>query len=253
MFLKNLFKKKKLKFTAYTYFDFSQEMFPIQMAKKIIPKSFSELPLYHSGGEDIKCPFTKLTQVIPNAKTIKHCDGIIDLWGNSMILVAPFDLAINIKDNKVTFETTSKQYLKVVEHYPAQYDKMFPNYVNLKFVSPWKMFSNKGVNCMFTPAFYHLDDSIRENIIIPPGVIDYKMGHDCNINFFVKKQFLQKVIHIKAGTPLIYITPMADEPFEIETKLVDKETWDSKHRGFFAFKSRYKQYKQSRRKENLEN
>lgn len=106
---------------------------------------------------------------------------------------------------------------------------------------------------MFTPAFYHFDKDLRESIIIPPGIIDYKMGSDVNINFFVKKQFLQKVIHIKAGTPLVYITPMTDESYTIETELTSREIWESKHSGFFAFKSQYKQYKQNRRKENLDN
>jgi hypothetical protein len=106
---------------------------------------------------------------------------------------------------------------------------------------------------MFTPAFYHFDKDLRESIIIPPGVVNYQNGADININFFVKKQFLQKVIHIKAGTPLIYITPMTNESYTIDTELQSREMWESTHSGFFAFKSRYKQFKQDRRKENLEN
>jgi hypothetical protein len=253
MFLKNLFKKKKLKFTGYTYYEFSQRLFPIQSAKKMLPPTFGEVPMYHSGGDKITCPYTKLTQAIPFTKTIRHCDGILDLWGNSMIVCAPFDLAINVKDNKVTFQTPEPESLKVVQHNPAQYDKMFPDYVNLKFVCPWKIFSNKSVNCMFTPAFYHFDKDLRESVIIPPGVVNYVNGADVNINFFVKKQFLQKIIHIKAGTPLVYITPMTSESYTIDTELQSREMWESTHSGFFAFKSWYKQYKQNIRKENLDN
>ena len=250
MFLKNIFKKKKLKFTAYTYFEYSQRMYPIKMAKKQMPELFSATPLYNTNVTST-CPYTKLTKILRlDNKTIRHCDGILDLWANSMVVVAPFDLAINIKDNKVEFTTTYPSALQVVQHDPAQYNKMFPNYVNLKFLSSWRMFSNKNVNCMFTPAFYHMDESIREDVIIAPGTINYKLGPDININMFVKKQFLQKVIHIKAGTPLVYITPMTTEPFELETELIPKENWESRHSGFFSFKSNYKQHKIEEHKEN---
>ena len=89
MFLKNIFKKKKLKFTAYTYFEYSQRMYPIKMAKKQMPELFSATPLYNTNVTST-CPYTKLTKILRlDNKTIRHCDGILDLWANSMVVVAP--------------------------------------------------------------------------------------------------------------------------------------------------------------------
>lgn len=255
MFLKNLFKKKKLKFTAYTYFEYLHRLYPIELAKRRIPNSFSSLPNFHSGTDKVTCPYTKLTKVWKNFKTIKHCDGILDLWSNAMILTTPFDLAINIKDNKVTFETSQPKDLSVIVHPEAIYGDMFPNYVNIKFLSPYRMFSNKSVNCLLVPAFYHLDDNLKEDLIIPMGVVNFKLGQELNINFFVKKQFLQKVIHIKAGTPMYYIIPMTDENFEVKSEHITREEWQSKHSYFFSFKSLYKKHKQEEKREakNLDN
>ena len=254
MFLKNIFKKKKLKFTAYTYFEYSQRMYPIKMAKKQMPELFSATPLYNTNVTST-CPYTKLTKVWKNFKTIKHCDGILDLWSTAMILPAPFDLAINIKDNKVTLETAQPNALSVVVHQEAIYGDMFPNYVNMKFISPYRMFSNKSVNCLLVPAFYHLEDNLREDLIIPMGVVNFAIGQELNINFFVKKQFLQKVIHIKAGTPMYYIIPMTNEEFDVKSELISKEEWETKNSFAFSFKSLYKKYKQGekRKAKNLDN
>jgi hypothetical protein len=225
------------------------------MAKRKIPNSFSSLPNFHSGADKVTCPYTKLTKVWRNFKTIKHCDGILDLWSTAMILPAPFDLAINIKDNKVTFETAQPNTLSVVVHQEAIYGDMFPNYVNMKFISPYRMFSNKHVNCLLVPAFYHLEDNLREDLIIPMGVVNFAIGQELNINFFVKKQFLQKVIHIKAGTPMYYIIPMTDDEFDVKSELISKEEWDTKSSFAFSFKSLYKKYKQEekRKAKNLDN
>ena len=252
MFLKNLFKKKKLSFTAYTYFEYIHRLYPIELAKRRIPNSFSSLPNFHSGADKVTCPYTKLTKIWKNFKTIKHCDGILDLWSNSMVLTAPFDLAINIKDNKVVLETPQQNDLSAVIHPEVIYGDMFPNYVNIKFISPYRMFSNKHVNCLLVPAFYHLEDGLRDDLIIPMGVVNFALGQELNINFFVKKQFLQKVIHIKAGTPMYYIIPMTGDDFDIKSEFISKEQWQGKHSFFFSFKSRYKQYKLDKRKENLE-
>jgi len=255
MFLKNLFKKKKLEFTAYTYFEYVNRLYPIEMAKRRIPNSFSSLPNFHSGADKVTCPYTKLTKIWKNFKTIKHCDGILDLWSTAMILPAPFDLAINIKDNKVTLETTQQPDLSVVVHPEVIYGDMFPNYVNMKFISPYRMFSNKHVNCLLVPAFYHLEDNLREDLIIPMGVVNFALGQELNINFFVKKQFLQKVIHIKAGTPMYYIIPMTDEDFDVKSELITREEWESRNSFAASFKSLYKKYKQGekRKAKNLDN
>jgi len=237
------FKKKKIKLECYTPYGYVANHFPLQLAKKDTPEAFDAMPAYIKAPANYTaCPYTKLINT-RKLHTIKHCDGILGLWEKSYILYAPFDIAINIKNNKVEYTSADTNLFKVAEHPTAQFDWMFPNYVNIKMVIPWKFIANKSLNCMFSPAFYHLDENIRENVYFPQAIVDYKYVHSTNILFFVKKQVEQKVIHIKAGTPLIYITPLTDEPIELVTKVVDKQYWEGLENQNIGFKSIYKALK----------
>jgi len=237
------FKKKKIVLEGYTPYDYINRHFAFKIAKKDIPERFSEMPSYiNAPANYTACPYTKLING-RKLHTIKHCDGILGLWEKSYILYAPFDIAINIKNNKVEYKTTDSKEFQVVEHPTVQFDGMFPDYVNIKIIIPWKLISNKSLNCMFSPAFYHLDTDIRENVYFPQAIVDYKYVHSTNVLLFVKKQVDQKVIHIKAGTPLVYITPLTDEPIEFSMKTVDKQYYDGLENQLVGFKSIYKALK----------
>lgn len=237
------FKKKKLKLECYTPYDYVARHFPLELAKKNIPESFSSMPAYIKAPANYtSCPYTKLING-RKMHTIKHCDGILGLWEKSYILCAPFDIAINIKNNKVEFQSPDSNLFPVGEHPTIQFDGMFPNYVNVKMIIPWKFVANKSFNCMFSSAFYHLDEDIRENVYFPQAIVDYKYVHSTHILMFVKRQVDQKVIHIKAGTPLIYITPLTDEPVEFVTNVVDKQYFEGLENQTVGFKSIYKALK----------
>lgn len=236
----NLFKKKPLKLECYTYLDYASRHFPLEIAKKAIPETFSSMPAQIKAPANYtSCPYTKLIHG-RKMNTIKSCDGILDLWGKSYVLSSPFDVAINIKNDKVEYATPNDTLFKIGQHPQEQFAPMFPGYANVKIIIPWKFVASDKFTCMFSPAIYHMDNDVRENIILPPGLVDYKYVHSTNINMLVKLQKDQKVIHIKAGTPLIYITPLTTEPVELVIKTVDQMSWEGLENQMVGFKSIYK-------------
>ena len=68
MFLKNLFKKKKLTFTTYTFFEYVHRLYPIEMAKRKIPNSFSSLPNFEISKSRAEKAFSDIVSLFPSDK-----------------------------------------------------------------------------------------------------------------------------------------------------------------------------------------
>lgn len=236
----NIFKKKKAVLECYTPLDYIARHFPVEQASKNKPKAFLDMPTQMAAPANYTaCPYSKLING-RKMNTIRACDGILDMWSRSYILTAPFDVAINVKNNKVEYQSTNQTLHPLTQHPSAQFTPLFSGYANVKIVIPWKFISNRSFYWMFSPAIYHLDEDVRNSILIPPGVVNYKYVHSTNINLLVKLQEEQKVIHIKAGTPLVYLTPMTTEPVDIHIKTVERTYWEGLENQTIGFKSVYK-------------
>jgi hypothetical protein len=234
------FKKTKQVLKCYTKFAYVAKHFPIELAKKQVPESFTSMPTHMKMPANFTaCPFSKLVNS-RKGLTIRSCDGILDLWSKSFVLCAPFDMAINIQDNRVQFKSTDNNLFPVSQHPEEQFSSVFPDYANVKMVIPWKFVSDKSMPCMFAPAIYHMPEDIRSSIMFPSGIVDYSIVHSTNINMLIKKQAEQKVIHIKAGTPLIYITPLTNEPIDVKIETLSADSWSGLENQNISFKSIYK-------------
>lgn len=76
----------------------------------------------------------------------------------------------------------------------------------MHMTSPWAVETN-GNSLLVLPPTYH--SSIGNDILIYPGIVDYKPGfHTLNIIFTVRKP---GEYHIKAGTPLVHLIPLRKE------------------------------------------
>ena len=78
-----------------------------------------------------------------------------------------------------------------------------------------------------------------DDIIIMPGILNFKDQHSAHINMFVKKE---RSIMLEHNTPLIYCVPLAEVKLEVKNYLAtDQEYKHLKQLGYgFSFTGVYK-------------
>ena len=109
----------------------------------------------------------------------------------------------------------------IVQHESVQYGSNFPHFNHFKIMSPWILKEKTGVQFAFTqPTWNHLD--FKENIIILPGVENYKYQSSTNINMFLKK-IDDYQYDINFGTPIVHLLPLTDKNVKIHNHLISDE------------------------------
>ena len=75
----------------------------------------------------------------------------------------------------------------------------------LKILSPWFVNTPKGTSLIFCKPFYHYSNDFD----VCPGVLDSDMNTvpTSAVHAFIRFNVRNKVIHIKAGQPLIQLIP----------------------------------------------
>jgi hypothetical protein len=63
-----------------------------------------------------------------------------------------------------------------------------------------------------------------EQVIIPPGVINFKYQNTVNINMFIRMNGVQKT-KLNAGLPLVHLFPMTEREVEIKNHCVDEQEY----------------------------
>jgi hypothetical protein len=209
MFL--IFKPKVLHVDCFTNNLGAFELFPIDYSHKFIPEWWKKLPknlTKNERGQDIFWP----------SSTMKSCSGFNSLFKKGITIPLWTDMAIKINqlnvDVKLSSEETalgSHSYSQMEGSYPVQ------KYALIKIMSPWLLNCKENISFNFiqnTWNFYNMDD-----IIIPPGIVDYKYQTITNINFFVNKEKNRNLL-INAGQPMVNIIPLTDKKIKIHTHFI---------------------------------
>lgn len=191
---------------CYTYDKSAYNDFPIQPMKRQTPSWWRDLP-----------------SMVDDIKTMKHCVGFNEYFaqGFTVPLWSDFNFSIGATlEEGVTCDNYS-----LAVHPTVQRGEYLPEsrYQNLKIIPPWFVSCEEDVRFLFNQNTWGLDNP--EDVIIPPGVVEFKLQKSVNINLFMLYNGIKRDVKLKAGTCLVNIAPLSDRKIEIHNHLIDESKW----------------------------
>lgn len=171
-----------------------------------------------------KDPLTDLEVTVPTAA---YCPGIKDYVKKGIIIPAWFDCEIIIRPNG-SYDVSSLEFNeKVVQHPNYQMGSEFikDDRIFLKLSSPWAFTCKEDIDFSYGPAFYNSNFYVDNDVINPPGILNFKYQTSTNIHLAFKIKPETYRVEIKAGTPLTCLIPLSEREVDLELKLVDNETF----------------------------
>jgi hypothetical protein len=156
------------------------------------------------------------------SSTIKKCPGIKSLLSTTLVLKAPCEMYIQIKEGRVeSTHTADSDLCEIRQHDDSQfkYDngQVFSNKKNIKFAMGIKFSLN--ATTVWMPPSYHKHNN---NIETLPAVLesDYSYFQELNINTLVDVS-IDKDIHIQKGDALAYLWTDSPIKFKFNPNLKD--------------------------------
>lgn len=170
------------------------------------PKYFSSIP------KTIFKP--ELKKFVPYLRTIKTCPGFINLYKRSILLTSPFDIYIEMKDDKIISSNVGQTDFEIVSiHSQEQFLKYVPNNKKYKFIIKITLpfFIDTNVSLFMNQSHYHFSDFNVLSGILSPNYKD-------DINFFIPVEKEKNEIYIKKEDPLLLITPLCEKKINLNFK-----------------------------------
>ena len=167
---------------------------------------------------------------VPYLTTIKTCPGFINLYKRSLLFTSPFDIYIELDDNKIISARAGKTDFQVASiHQGQQFLDYVPNNKEYKFILKINLpfLINSNVSMHMSESFYHFN---QFNVL--PGIIPSSYKGD--INFFIPVKKEKNEIYIKKGDPLFLITPLCETGVKLKFKKI--ETNDTTYLTFSTLK-----------------
>lgn len=206
---------------------------PIKRGVKYLPEWWKQLPPIYS---------TRLeTGIMRPVPTLRKCGGFIDLYTRGWILPAWSDILLKTgEDGYFAYEyPVGSRWARVNTHSRDQFKGAFGGYMHIKISSPWLLIDRHETNTKFlwTPASWSLFDDQPEFRVLP-GVADFTTNSQSHLNLLLP--MMNKEYFIKAGTPLVHISPLTEKKVIFETHSVGSEEFlqledDTNPRSDFKF------------------
>jgi hypothetical protein len=224
-----IFKKPVLNVDCYTYTQHIIDLFPIQQSSKFFPGWWKELPKTYTNGSD-------------EYSTMKYCEGFTSHYKNGFIMPLWTDLDIDVYNNRYTWK--SANYVKISEHDHMQRGKFLDKmeYGHLKISSPWLIKCKQNTPFLFQPTFWNFDNP--DQLLIPPGTLDFKYQHATHINAFVHYSLQQTRIRLSAGQPMIQMIPLTDKKIKLHLHCISEQEFEKNQIHKCHFIRNYRKIKQ---------
>lgn len=223
------FPQKKIVLDCFTPSEITIKSAPIDFAIKHMPDWWKELePTY-------------MNELAP-AGTMKSCIGMIDFYKYSVAIPLWSDLAISVQNKQYGWQFSDAATKGQVHRLEVEATGFMPKgYGHLKIITPWVFSCKEDIKWVWSTPLYNLNEN--PDIVIPPGIVNYRHQNSTNINMLFDISQDRKMI-IKLGSPLAIITPMSDRKVEIVRHLISKEEYDNKVRNNLAFVRKYEKIKE---------
>ena len=235
-------RKKEVVLDCFTKDPVVYNLFKINHAKQFLPDWWKELPSQVRSHADPTNPFAI-------GSTMRTCAGLIDYYKTGVMLPAWSDMGFEVGKfgtGYVRVSIASPVSGETSQHPASQRGKYLPSesYSHIKITSPWVFKMKKPIQFVLLKPLWNY--SAPEEIIIPPGCVNFKYQHSTNINLFLKHEKEIKIIRIDAGTPLLHWIPQSDDKIIIKNHLVDEIEFNTRvnisyHR--FSYSNGYAKYK----------
>jgi len=230
------FKKPKLHVDGFIHERYSAayDTVPLDYSKKYYPQWWKNLERKEFNSNTFSLD--------TNAKS---CTAIIDFHKNGITLPMWSDFVFKQETDGSYRWIYSDGFSSATEHPVNQRAGFKDNYMHLKFISPWRIRSEKNVYFMFVPHYYNLNDV---NYDIVPGTVEYFYQNSTNVNMLIER--CSNEIFIPVGQPMVNLVPLSEREVVLKNHLLTDSEWtrfDKKSasisfcRKYYTYKTLYKE------------
>ena len=203
-------KKSPLKLEAYAPSGQLVDLFPIVHTKNALPSWYHNLPKFDD-----------------RQKNVRHCPGVNDLFRTGIMIPAWADFEITI------FPDGNTNVISPASNRPASSHNVnvdapgaWPGYANVKLLNPWMLYCNKPVKWLFLPPTWCQSDPTEFTVV--PGILEFRIAHEANVNMLFKLESVPYTVSIKAGDSLMQLIPITEETVELEIKTMTQDVYAEK-------------------------
>jgi len=203
------FKEKEIVLDCFTQYATVYEAFPIETSLKHMPDWWHTIP------KEMKIDFF-------SRPTMKTCTGLLNLYKYSYTIPMWSDLAIQVSPDASYRWQFSDSLTEIDLHPSEQRGDFLPvdKFAHLKIQSPWFLSCKKSIKWVWSQPTYNSET--LDDIIILPGVVDYYNQSDTNINFALNIMRARNIF-VKAGQPMVHMTPMYDGKIKFVNHLISEQ------------------------------
>jgi hypothetical protein len=230
---KHILKKKEIILDCFTNDTIAYDYAKIQYGYQTMPQWWKEMPqsVEGRGGEDL--PTIKACRAFR-----KHYERaiVMPLWGDLQLKLTSDTDGPHLYEwscANENFNTDSSHNDFGFEGY-TQSDGF-----NIKFSSPWLFKSKSKIEYVVTQPTWS-NRELTDNLVLLPGVVDFKYQFNTNINFFCRKPEESIKIDIPAQTPMVMYYPLTEDKVIIKNHLVDNSEFNRIHQDFRFFTNKNK-------------
>ena len=201
---------------CYTDKSYVSEYAPIDYSNKFLPEWWKDL------SKTVESEYKGLEM-----PTMKTCEGFIAQYKNSITIPAWSDFALQVySEGTIGHNWVFSDGLSKAEEHPDKQRGLYlppTRYQHIKLVVPWVLTCYEEIDWQMLGSTWNFNKP--EELLIPPGIINFKYQFGANINLFVKKDETQKVVRIDHGQPLVQLVPLTERKVELRRHLLTTEQY----------------------------
>lgn len=157
--------------------------------------------------------------------TMTSCEGFVAQYRNGLVIPLWSDLVMEFAPRGTSgcrWHFADRQTEAKV-HPEAQRGSYLPEteYQHVKLDAPWVFTCNEDISFQWVQPMWNFERP--EEVLIPPGIVNFKYQHGVNINMFVKREPDVRVVKLDHGQPMVLLTPLTERNVVYRTHLVTAE------------------------------
>lgn len=204
--------KKEIVIDAFTDSEAICNFFPVAPASKYMPEWWKKMPKQTTVD-------TEHMKNIPNA-TIKTCDGLTNLYKNAIIIPLWNDLILETRaDGYYSYQWSSSEGGFIDDNSLDTAGAAVRKHTHIKLTSPWFLKEKSGVHFSWQEPMWNMLDKDFFDYKVLPGSVEYRYQHTSNVNILFQRR--AKRYELKAGTPMVMMTPQSELPIKVKCHVVD--------------------------------